>query len=244
MNLKIEDFEGPLDLLLHLVRISEMDIYRVNIKEIIDQYLLFIESIDKYDIDKSSEYLVMASELIHLKSKMLVNKDIDDKEDIIDSDFEINSEEELRNKLINYEKYKNITETFKVLKDNRNDYYTKLPEDLKEFSEGKVIINNDVTMDDLINAFLELQKRIDLKKPLTTKITRKEYSVKEKVEEIRNKLKDKESIEFNELFDEYTKENFVVTFLSILDMSKNKEIYLKQDRVFSNIIINRGNVWN
>lgn len=242
MNLKIEDFEGPLDLLLHLVRISEMDIYKVNISEIIEQYLSFIATIDKYDIDKSSEYLVMAAELIHLKSKMLVNKDLDEKEEIDDSEFEINSVEELRNKLINYEKYKNMTETFKELKENRNDYYTKLPEDLKEYSDGKIIINNNVTIDNLINAFLELQKRIELKKPLTTKVTRKEYSVKEKVEEIRNILKNKDRVEFSELFEEFTKENFVVTFLSVLDMSKNKEIFLKQDKVFSNIVIERGNL--
>jgi len=74
MNLQLQDFEGPFDLLLHLVRVSKMDIYTINISDIIEQYLEFINSIDKFDIDASSEYLVLSSELIHLKSKMLINK--------------------------------------------------------------------------------------------------------------------------------------------------------------------------
>ena len=89
MNLCINDFEGPLDLLLHLVKTSKMDIYEIDTKYIIDKYLAFINSLDKNDLDGSSEYLVMASELIHLKSRMLLNLDDDNEED---SDFNINSE--------------------------------------------------------------------------------------------------------------------------------------------------------
>ena len=111
MNLQLKDFEGPLDLLLHLVRVNQMNIYEVNIKEIIEQYLEFINSIDKYNIDSSSEYLVMASELLHLKSRMLINSDlITENED--DTEYEINTEEDLRAKLIEYEKYKSETNLF------------------------------------------------------------------------------------------------------------------------------------
>jgi len=235
MNLQLQDFEGPLDLLLHLVRQSKMDIYKVNISDIIEQYLNFINSIDKFDIDASSEYLVMASELVHLKSRMLVSKY--ETEDEEDTEFAITSEEDLRDRLIEYEKYKNMTETFKLLEENRQDYFTKVPENLNEYREEEKVINNDVTVDDLINAFLEMQKRINFKKPVVTKVAKKEFSVKERINEIRGILKLKKKIEFSELFDFLTKENLVVTFLSILDMSKNKEITLKQDKVFSTIII-------
>ena len=233
MNLQIQDFEGPLDLLLHLVRSSKMDIYRVNISDIIEQYLEFINNTDRLDIETSSEYLVMASELVHLKSRMLVNKYNEEEEE----EFSIKSEEDLREKLIEYEKYKNMTETFKLLEENRQDYYTKLPENLNEYKENEKIINSDVTVDDLINAFLEMQKRINFKKPVITKVAKKEYSIKDKIIEIRNILKIRKKIEFIELFDILTKENIVVTFLSILDMSKNNEILLKQDKIFSTIII-------
>lgn len=236
MNLQLQDFEGPFDLLLHLVRASKMDIYSINIKDIIEQYLEFINSIDKFDIDASSEYLVVSSELIHLKSKMLINKyndeDVEDEEE-----YSIKSEEDLRNKLIEYERYKNMTDTFRSLEENRLDYYTKLPENLKNYMEEEKIVNSDVSVDDLVNAFIEMQRRINFQKPVTTKVTKKEFSVKERIIEIRNLLKSKKQLEFNELFDIITKENIVVTFLSLLDMSKNKEIIIKQDKIFSTIII-------
>ncbi len=234
MKLQLEDFEGPFDLLLHLVRVSELDIYKVNIKDIINQYIDFINSQEDYDIDSSSEYLVMASELIHLKSKMLINIQDEDNEE---SEYNINSEEDLRIKLIEYEKYKNMSDTFKLLEENRKNYYTKIPESLKDYSDNDKIINSDVSLNDLINAFLEMQKRVSYEKPITTKVTKKEYSVKERIKEIRGLLKVKGKILFTELFDILTKENIVVTFLSLLDMSKNNEIILKQDKMFSMIII-------
>ena len=238
MNLQLNDFEGPLDLLLHLVRVNQMNIYEVNIKEIIEQYLEFINSIDKYNIDSSSEYLVMASELLHLKSRMLINSDlITENED--DTEYEINTEEDLRAKLIEYEKYKSVCEDFKELESNRQEYFTKVPESLNEYVDDNKVLNSDVDIEDLINAFLEMQKRLFYAKPVTTKITRKELSVKERISEIREVLNKKGKIEFAELFDFFTKENIIVTFLSILDMSKNNEINLTQEKNFSNIYIEK-----
>ncbi len=236
MNLHLEDFEGPFDLLLHLVRVSKVDIYEVNIKEVINQYLNFISSIPDDDLDSSSEYLVMASELVHLKSKMLVKKNEEVEEE--ESEFNITSEEDLRDKLISYEKYKNMSDTFRVLEENRMDYYTKVPENLKEYmDEEENVVNSEVSIADLLNAFLEMQKRVNYEKPITTKVMKKEYSVKQRIKEIRSLLKIKKRVEFTELFEEVTKENVVVTFLSLLDMSKNKEITLKQDKIFSTILI-------
>ncbi len=239
MNIQLNDFEGPFDLLLHLVRVAKMDIYNINIREIIDQYLEFIANIDENDIDTASEYLVMSSELIHLKSKMLVNKNNEDEENNEEDEYKIKSEEDLRNKLIEYEKYKNLTDTFKALEENRELYYTKVPENLNEYVEDNKVINGNVSIDELLQAFLDMQKRMDLKKPLTTKVARREYSVKDRIIEIRKILDEKKQIEFTELFDIITKEGIVVTFLSILDMSKNREITIKQSGVFSTIMIER-----
>ena len=211
MNIQLADFEGPFDLLLHLVRVSKMDIYEINIIDIIDQYLEFIEK-NKTDIDTNSEE---------------------------ETEFNIKSEEDLKNKLIEYEKYKNMTETFKELSDKRADYYTKLPENLNDYVEDQKIINTDISVEELLKAFLEMQKRVNFNKPITTKIAKKEYSIKERTIEIRKLLKEKKILEFTELFDILTKENIVVTFLSILDMSRNREINLKQDKLFSTIVIER-----
>ena len=236
MNLQLEEFSGPLDLLLHLVRINQMDIYEVNIKEIIDQYLEFINSLDKTNIDVSSEYLVMAAELLHLKSKMLINTQMDEDEDDI---YEIESEEDLRDKLIEYEKYKKVCDNFKDLENNRQEYYTKIPESLSEYSEGEKLVNSDVDLEDLVNAFLEMQKRLFYKKPVTTRVTKKEISIKDRIFEIRNILNTRRKLEFTELFDTFTREDIVVTFLSLLDMTKSNEILLTQEKVFGNIYIEK-----
>ena len=92
-NFCINDFEGPLDLLLHLIRSSQMDIYEINVESITSQYLDFINSSKELSVDIASEYLVMAAELVHLKSKLLLNKK-DDKEEVEESEFDINSEED------------------------------------------------------------------------------------------------------------------------------------------------------
>ena len=134
MKLCINDFEGPLDLLLHLVKTAKMDIYEIDTKYIIDKYLEFIESVPKDDLDDASEYLVMAAELIHLKSRLLLNLDSDSEDN---DEFSINSEEDLKNKLIEYERYQNVTNVFKELEEKRNEFFTKLHENLNEFVDTK-----------------------------------------------------------------------------------------------------------
>lgn len=236
-NFCVSDFEGPLDLLLHLVKESKMDIYEINIHNIIDQYLEFIHSLEEKNIDIASEYLVMASELIHLKSKLLINRQ--DEELNEEDEFNINSEEDLRNKLLEYEKYKKLTENFHELEQKRGEVYTKLPESLKEYIEDSGIQKGEYTIEDLLNAYKLFIERENLSKPLNTKITKKEISVDDKIKDIRQILKKRQKINFIELFTEITKENVVVTFLSILEMCKNNEILLSQEDNFSPIMIER-----
>lgn len=232
-NITINDFEGPLDLLLHLVKTSKMDIYEISTSYIIEKYIEYINAMQDLNIDVASEYLVMAAELIHLKSKMLVNIDEDEEDE---SEFNINSEEDLKQRIIDYEKYKNSTESLRKLEENRKEYLTRSPENISEYIE-KVKYDSELSIDDLINAFLEYQKRIDKEKPIDTKITKRELSVKDRISHIRDILKVKKKIEFTELFEEFSKEYVVVTFLSILNMSKNNEIKLTQKNNFSSIMI-------
>lgn len=236
-NFCVSDFEGPLDLLLHLVKESELDIYEINIRDIIDQYLDFIHSLEEKNIDVASEYLVMASELIHLKSKLLINRQ--EEEPTSEDEFTITSEEDLRNKLLEYEKYKKLTENFHELEEKRGEVYTKLPESLKEYIEETGIQKGELNIEDLFNAYKLFIERQNLAKPLNTKITKKELSVDDKIKDIREVLKVRRKINFIELFTEVTKENVVVTFLSILEMSKNNEILLSQEDNFSPIMIER-----
>lgn len=236
MKLCINDFEGPLDLLLHLVKSSKMDIYDIDTKYIIDKYLEFINEIDKNDLDSTSEYLVMASELIHLKSRLLLNLDNDNEED---SDFTINSEEDLKNKLIEYEKYQSISNVFRDLEEKRSQYYTKVPENINNFFDEKLKLEGSLEPNVLRDAMVELQKRMFYQKPLNTKITKKELSVEERKNYIRDFLKNNNKVSFFSLFENYNKEVVIVTFLSILDLCKNQEITIKQDENFKDILIEK-----
>lgn len=231
----INDFDGPLDLLLHLVKQSKMDIETINTKEIIDQYLEFLNSMEELNINVASEYLVVASSLIHLKSKMLLN--ISDEEEESD-EYTITSEEDLKNKLKEYEKYKLITASFKELEDKRKEVFTKLPESLKEYTTSN-IQNGLFSTDDLLNALKELYNRQELAKPINTKITHKELSVEERTKDIRKILKEKKRVNFLDLFTEYTNEYIIVTFLSILVMSKDNELTITQETNFSPIYLER-----
>lgn len=230
-EVKINEFEGPLDLLLHLIKKSNIDIYDISLEEITNQYLDYINSMKKLNLDIASEYLIMASELLEYKSKSLLPK----KENEID-EYEEDPKEELIKKLVDYKKYKEITSTFKELENIRSDIYTKSPSNIGEYGE-KEVNNDNVTIDDLINAFKKFMDRKEFEKPIHTKITTKELSVSERMIGIRNILKSRKSISFVDLFDNYTKSYVVVTFLSILEMSKNKEIVIIQDNNFSNIMI-------
>lgn len=233
-NFCINDFEGPLDLLLHLIRSSKMDIYDINVESITKQYLDFINNSKELSVDIASEYLVMAAELIHLKSRLLLNRKDETEED---SEYEINSEEDLRNKLLEYEKVKELTNSFKQLEEKRSEFYTKLPSDLSEYREDNKILDADVDLNDLVNAFELFLARQKLSKPLNTRITKRELSVTERTHQIRSILKREKKVEFTALFEEINKPYVVVTFLSILEMSKNKELIIKQDTTFGSIML-------
>lgn len=236
LQFTIDDFSGPLDLLLHLVKESKMDIYEVPIEQITQEYVDFIDKMEELNIDIASEYLVLASELIHLKSKMLLNiKDKDDEEGD-QLEFKIGTEEELRQRLIEYKRYKELSEDFKILESKRGEVLTKLPSSLDEYKEA-VTLNTDTSIEDLVNAFQELIERQKYLKPLSTKITHRELSVEHRTREIRDILRTKTHVDFFELFEIPSKDYIVVTFLSILEMTKNKEINIRQEEKFSNILI-------
>lgn len=235
MNYKFElkNFEGPLDLLLHLVKETKLDIYEVNISKIIEQYLTYINSLKELNIDIASEYLVMAADLLHLKSKKLVNLEEEEK----DNEAEIVSEEDLKNRLVEYEKYKLLMEPLKELENKRMDYFTKFPEDINEYRNKNEKLVGNYSLDDLIKAFLNFKEREKYAKPLTTRITRKELSVGSRIIEIKQILKTNNKINFMDLFSSYEKDYVIVTFLAILDMIRSDEIIVKQDNNFADIII-------
>lgn len=234
-NFCINDFEGPLDLLLHLVKTSKMDIYEIDIRVIIEEYLDFINELKSKNIDVASSYLVMAAELIHLKSKMLVNDDTIEENN--NDEFSIESEEDLKRKIIEYEKYKKLTTSLEEQRLKRSNFYTKSPSKLDEIVGEQPICFGNVSIQDLVNALETVKLREKSLRPLHTKITKREYSIERRIEDIRKILKVRKNVEFLELFEEGNRDFLIVTFLSVLTMCKNDEIVLNQEDNFKPIMI-------
>lgn len=229
----IHDFEGPLDLLLHLIKESSIEITEIKVDEITKQYLSYIEAMEELNLDIASEYLIMAAELIEMKSSTLLpNKKVEE------DTYEEDPREQLIARLLEYKRYKEMTSVFNELEEIRKEIYTKDPEDLRTYKDpSEVSLDEDITLDILLEAFQKFLARKHAEKPLHTKITKKEYSVSKRNNEIRSLLKKKKKIQFEELFDIYTKDYVVVTFLSILDLTRKQEVEIVQENNFSPIIL-------
>lgn len=232
MKFTINDFEGPLDLLLHLIKTNKMDIYNINLEIITKEYLNFINSASDLSIDAYSEYLVMASELIYLKSKMLLKKDED-----LEEEYSIFSDEELQRRLLEYQKIKNAAEDFRNLESKRNEIYTKPPSDFSQYRNDKQIINGNVSLQDLLDAFQNHLNQKRLEQPSKITVVNKELNLKERSDTIRNILRKNGKLRFLDLFDDISKPYVIITFLSILNMSNNNEIVIIQENNFSDIYI-------
>lgn len=235
-NIHLENFDGPLDLLLHLVKETKLDIYEINMTQIIESYLEYIRNLQTLNIDIGSEFLLMAASLLHLKSKMLIGSTAI--EESSEDDFQIESEEDLKTRILEYEKYKNITKELKELEEKRGLVYTKIPENLKEYMTTPELFNETgLTAEDLVKAFLQIQERLHYKEPVETRITKKEISVKDRVYYIRDILKTKKYCNFEELFEIVTTEYVIATFLAILEMCKAKEVRLLQKENFDSLVV-------
>lgn len=237
VEFKINEFEGPLDLLLHLIKESKMDIMNIEIEEITKQYMNYLESQEKMNLEIASEYLVLASELIEIKSKLLLpsGKNDDNEEAVEDP------REELVNRLLEYQAYKEITKVLQEKEELRREIYTKPPENIKNYVDEVSEVTCDVTLDELVEAFKKyLERKID-NKPLNTKITVKEITVSSRRHEIKKILRVKGKVSFVELFPVVSREYVVATFLAILEMAKSKELKITQNDTFDDIICEVAN---
>ena len=226
----INDFEGPLDLLLHLIKESNINITDISIEEITKQYLNFIEEMENMNLDIASEYLVMAAELIEMKSKVYLPKK--EKEE---DDYEEDPREQLINRLLEYQRYKDTVDSFRELEKERKEIYTIPINTLNDIEKETKV--NELPIEALTEAFNNLLKRKQQEKPLVTRITKKEYSISVRNNEIKQILKKRKKVEFEELFEIVTKSYVVITFLSILDLARKQEISIEQDKNFSKIYL-------
>lgn len=228
----LNEFEGPLDLLLHLIKQSNIDIMDINLEDITKQYLDYLNKMEEMNLDIVSEYLVMAAELIELKSRSLLPKP-----EVDEDDYEDDPRKELIKRLIEYQAYKDVTPELQRLENDRSMLYTKNPSLNITGVDLNPELSDEIDIDMLTQAFNNFLKKKELEKPLNTTITNKEYSVHERSREIKNILKNKGKVKFEELFEEYNRNYIVVTFLSILIMSKNGELLIEQEDNFKELYI-------
>ncbi len=233
MDLKLEVFEGPLDLLLHLIKENKMDIFDIEIESITRQYLDYIHKMKEQNLDIASAYLVMASELTLIKARMLLPRPKVDEEESEEEDPRV----ELVARLLEYQAYKEITKTLKENESKRQEIHTKLPENINNYIEENTVITGEGSLELLVDAFKKFLVRKSEEKPLSTKVTMKEITVSSRKLEIKSILKKEKKVSFFKLFPVSTKEYIVATFLAILDMARNKELLIKQEELFSDIIV-------
>jgi segregation and condensation protein A len=234
--IKIENFEGPLDLLCHLIDKNKMDIYDINISEITDQYIEYINQMEKMNLDITSEFLVMSSTLLYLKSKHLLPKEQDDEEEI--------TEEELIRRIIEYKKYKEIT---KNLKQNFLMYskrFYKLPEDIKLPKQEIEEKYNEITIPNIYKNLIQKNRdKVNENASNIEKIAITEtYSVGETVKQMYRELIKYKKFTFNKLFStkKHNKKEIVTAFTGLLEMSRRSKVTTEQNELFGDIEVEKN----
>ncbi|WP_100331462.1 segregation/condensation protein A [Bacillus xiapuensis] len=237
-KVKIDAFEGPLDLLLHLIQRLEIDIYDIPMAEITEQYLLFIHAMKEMELDIASEYLVMAATLLAIKSKTLLPA-YEEEAEPEEWEQEDDPREELVEQLIEYKKFKEAAERLKQKEEERGQFFTKAPSDLTAFEkEEPSAAGLNVTVYDMLGAFHKLLRRKKLKRPVTTKVRRQEISIEKRMDEILATLMQKRRpISFLDLFPDEDRESLVVSFLAVLELMKQNQIIAEQQENFSSLFV-------
>ncbi len=239
VNVKTDNFEGPFDLLLHLIRKNKMEIYNIKIYDITKQYLNAINTMKEMDLEITSEFIVIAASLVEIKSKMLLPK-IEKEED------EEDPRAELIRKLVEYKKYKKVSEHLALLEESTGERYLKKPEIVEVDNEPKIEkVLEGITTTQLFNIYKELIQRYKSKinniNPAQREISVDLFKIEDKMDEIKKKIAIDEVFRFNDVITKCEfKIEVVVTFIAMLELIKLKEISVVQDKNFSNIIIKRG----
>src|SRR5262247_2940897 len=229
-RVKLEIFEGPLDLLLYLIRKDEIDICDIPIAHITEQYLAYLELMQELDIAVAGDFLVMASTLIYIKSKMLLPPDpnVDGEEDLSED-----PRAELIERLLEYQKFKSASQMLYSRVEIESACYTRGP--IETDSSNPEV---SATLFDLLRVFREVLKRAEAL--VEMEIARDEMTIAEKLAQIHAMLEEREQINVRELFEmSRSKRELIITFLALLELVKGWKIYLIQDEPFGDIFASR-----
>ena len=234
--IKIDNFEGPLDLLCHLIDKNKMNIYDINLSEITDQYIEYLKEQESLNLEIASEFLVMASTLLYLKSKNLLPKQEEEQEEI--------TEEELIRRIIEYKKFKEIS---KVLKENYLIYSNRYYKGQEEIKLPKQTLDTDYDKNLIPNIYKELIEKNRVKLNKNAKNIEKiaiveSYTVASKVKEMFRVLIKQKKFVFNQLFSikKHNKQEVVTAFSGLLELSRRSKVETSQEEIFGDITVEKA----
>lgn len=234
--IKIDNFEGPLDLLCHLIDKNKMNIYDIQISKITDQYIEYLKEQEKLNLEIASEFLVMASTLLYLKSKNLLPKQEEEEEEL--------TEEELIRRIIEYKKFKEIS---KVFKENYEIYANRIFKGQEEIALPKRKLEKDYDNAIIPNIYQKLVERNSVKINQNAKNIEKialveNYTVASKVKEMFKVLIKQKRFVFNKLFSisTHNKQEVVTAFSGLLELSRRNKVETKQEELFGDITVEKA----
>jgi segregation and condensation protein A len=234
-KVKFEVFEGPLDLLLYLIKKEEVDIYEVNLTRLATQFIEYIDTMRLMDLEIAGEFLVMASTLMYIKSRELLP--VDQQVQTEDEDEGDDPRWELIRQLVEYKKFKDAASKLQVLESQQEDIFPRVGGKLSFEAEPPIATRPDVSIFDLVNAVNSVLKRLATRDDQRD-IFEDKWSVSEKIEHLMKAIKDRTSLKFSELFEGVTsRSEVVVTFLALLELIRLKQLAAIQRAAFGEIEI-------
>ena len=236
-NVKIENFEGPLDLLCHLIDKNKMNVCDIKISDITDQYIEYLEAMERLNLEIASEFLVMASTLIYLKSKILLPKEVEEEKELTEKELIMRNNE--------YKKYKEITKKMKERYEANSKKIFKLPEKIEL---PKQELNVNYTKEEIINAYKNIieknSERLNKNAKNIEKIAITEnYTVASKVKDMFRALFKNKKFVFNNLFsiNKCNKQEVVTAFTGLLELSRRSKVVTEQEETFGDILVQKVN---
>ncbi len=238
-KIKLEIFEGPLDLLLYLVKKDHLNIYDIPIAAVTQQYLEYLKLMQLLDLNIAGEFLVVAATLLEIKSKMLLPA----QEEVTPEQLQEDPRAELVKQLLEYEKFKKIAEELRQKEQKRQEVFGRPKGSTPDYSQEEKEVYFEASLFDLINVFSQALKEVPTE--LFYEVIKDEFTIDEKIHDILHLLLEKPVILLSELFSKAKiKFEIIVTFLAILELIRLKEIKVRQKKLFGKIEIirNRDNI--
>ncbi|MEN6412525.1 MAG: segregation/condensation protein A [Veillonellales bacterium] len=228
-KVKLEIFEGPMDLLMHLIEKDELDIYDIPIAKITEQYLDYLQALKEFNIDIASEFLVMAATLLQIKSRILLPNPV---ENAALDDEAGDPRQELIDRLLEYRKFKQMAGVMEEMAKNHRRYFSRLPQIFAE----QVLLPEGLKLDDLLAAFAAVWES---KEPSSALVDHDEFSVQDKMYDILHLLRQNDgSVEFSRVFIRAgTRSEMIVSFLALLELMRLTRVNIRQEKSFAPIYL-------